>query len=232
MTDPFRSNLLGTIVNNLMDMTIRKILFSIVLCTVSVMSVAAADYGQLKDEKAFLAELQRRNSAISSIQAKFVQTKFLSVFSTEMKSDGNFYWQKSDKICLDYLSPVKYRIVINGDKLKTVSSGKSSVISTKGNPMMDQMNLLITACMTGNISLMGASFRVSIEESANDYRITIQPQSQQVKNYISKMEIHLSRKDMSVTELYMYENANDYTGYVFSQQKFNETIPSSVFDVR
>lgn len=215
-----------------MLVNIKKI-FSVTLFSVlSVMALSAAEYGPLKDEKAFMAELQRKNASITTIQAKFVQTKFLSVFSTEMKSDGNFYWEKNDKICLDYQSPVKYKIVINGDKLKTVNSGKSSVISTKGNPMMDQMSSLISACMTGNINQMGSGFKVKIEESASDYRLTIEPQAKEVQNYIAKMEIFLSRKDMSVSRLIMQESAEDYTGYVFTDNKFNEKIPASVFDVR
>ena len=46
------------------------------------------------------------------------------------------------------------------------------------------------------------------------------------------MEIYLDKKDLSVNRLVMYENVTDYTGYVFTDKKFNETIPASVFDVR
>lgn len=215
-----------------MFVNIKKIFFTALLSVLSIMTLSAAGYAPLKDEKAFMSELQRKNASITTIQAKFVQTKFLSVFSTEMESDGNFYWEKSDKICLDYQSPVKYKIVINGDKLKTVNAGKSSVISTKGNPMMDQMSSLIAACMTGNINQMGSGFKVKIEESATDYRLTIEPQAKEVQNYIAKMQIFLSRKDMSVVRLVMHENAEDYTGYVFTENKFNEKIPAFVFDVR
>ncbi len=213
-------------------MNIKKIFCVALISVLPLVTLTAAEYGPLKDEKAFMSELQRKNASITSIQAKFVQTKFLSVFSTEMKSDGNFYWEKNDKICLDYQTPVKYKIVINGDKLKTVSSGKSNVINTKGNPMMDQMSALIAACMTGNIDRMGSGFKVKIEESASDYRLTIEPQAKEVQSYIAKMEIFLSRKDMSVSRLVMHENADDYTGYVFTDNKFNEKIPASVFDVR
>ncbi len=213
-------------------MNIKKIFCVALISVLPLVTVAAAGYGPLKDEKAFMSELQRKNASITSIQAKFVQTKFLSVFSTEMKSDGNFYWEKNDKICLDYQTPVKYKIVINGDKLKTVSSGKSNVINTKGNPLMDQMSALIAACMTGNIDRMGSGFKVKIEESASDYRLTIEPQAKEVQSYIAKMEIFLSRKDMSVSRLVMHENADDYTGYIFTDNKFNEKIPASVFDVR
>ena len=186
----------------------------------------------MKDEQAFRRELMVKTSAVTSIQASFVQEKFLSVFSSTVKSEGKFYWEKEDKICLDYRTPAKYRITIAGDKIKTVTNGKATVLSAKGNPMMDQMSALITSCMTGNLNAMGAGFKTSVQESAADYRITITPQSQSVRNYIARMEIYLDKKDLSVNRLVMYENGTDYTGYVFTDKKFNETIPASVFDMR
>lgn len=186
----------------------------------------------MKDEQAFRRELMVKTSAVTSIQASFVQEKFLSVFSSTVKSEGKFYWEKEDKICLDYRTPAKYRITIAGDKIKTVTNGKATVLSAKGNPMMDQMSALITSCMTGNLNAMGAGFKTLVQESAADYRITITPQSQSVRNYIARMEIYLDKKDLSVNRLVMYENGTDYTGYVFTDKKFNETIPASVFDVR
>lgn len=98
--------------------------------------------------------------------------------------------------------------------------------------MMDQMSSLIAACMTGNLSAMGSGFKTVVMESKSDFLITITPQSQTVRNYIFKMEIYLDKKDYSVNRLVMYENETDYTGYVFSEKKFNETIHSAVFDVR
>ena len=181
-----------------------------------------AGYGPVKDEQAFRKELMTRTSAVTSIQTKFIQEKFLSVFSRIVKSEGRFYWQ----------TPAKYRITIAGDRIKTVSNGKANVISAKGNPMMDQMSLLIAACMTGNLSAMGSGFKTVVMESKSDFLITITPQSQTVRNYISMMEIYLDKQDYSVNRLVMYENETDYTGYVFSEKKFNETIPFAVFDVR
>ena len=79
---------------------------------------------------------------------------------------------------------------------------------------------------------MGSGFKTVVMESKSDFLITIMPQNQTVRNYISKMEIYLDKKDWSVNRLVMFESATDYTGYVFSEKKFNETIPAAVFDVR
>lgn len=210
----------------------RSVILAAIVSVMCVIPLRAGDYGAVKDEQAFRRELMVKTSAVTSIQASFVQEKFLSVFSSTVKSEGKFYWEKEDKICLDYRTPAKYRINIAGDKIKTVTNGKATVLSAKGNPMMDQMSALITSCMTGNLNAMGAGFKTSVQESAADYRITITPQSQSVRNYIARMEIYLDKKDLSVNRLVMYENVTDYTGYVFTDKKFNETIPASVFDVR
>lgn len=192
----------------------------------------AAGYKAVADMAAFRKELASKTSALTTIQAKFVQTKYLSVFSREMKSEGRFYWQKTDKIRLDYRTPVAYEIVINGDKIKTVNAGKASVIDTKGNPMMDQMSTLIISCMTGDLTKLGADFAVNVEESVADYRLTIVPKSKTVRAYIDKMVIMLNRKDLSVNRLTMYENASDYTMYDFTDKKFNAAIPQTVFNMR
>ena len=210
----------------------RSVILAALVSVMCVILLRAGDYGAVKDEQAFRRELMVKTSAVTSIQASFVQEKFLSVFSSTVKSEGKFYWEKEDKICLDYRTPAKYRITIAGDKIKTVTNGKATVLSAKGNPMMDQMSALITSCMTGNLNAMSAGFKTSVQESAADYRITITPQSQSVRNYIARMEIYLDKKDLSVNRLVMYENVTDYTGYVFTDKKFNETIPASVFDVR
>ena len=212
----------------------RKIAIILLSCLMAVTSMRAgnnAGYGPVKDEQAFRKELMSSTSAVTSIQTRFIQEKFLSVFSRIVKSEGRFYWQKPNSICLDYQTPAKYRITIAGDRIKTVSNGKANVISAKGNPMMDQMSSLIAACMTGNLSAMGSGFKTVVMESKSDFLITITPQSQTVRNYIFKMEIYLDKKDYSVNRLVMYENETDYTGYVFSEKKFNETIPAAVFDV-
>ena len=137
----------------------RSVILAAIVSVMCVIPLRAGGYGAVKDEQAFRRELMVKTSAVTSIQASFVQEKFLSVFSSTVKSEGKFYWEKEDKICLDYRTPAKYRITIVYDKIKTVTNGKATVLSAKGNPMMDQMSALITSCMTGNLNAMGAYFQ-------------------------------------------------------------------------
>lgn len=192
----------------------------------------ARNYAKVEDVQAFRTEMKRHASATSSIQAQFVQEKYLSVFSTVVKSTGTFYWKQGNNVCLDYRTPAKYCMVIAGDKIKTTTAGKSNVIDVSGNPMMGQMRTFIAASMAGDLSQVGPDFQITVEKSAADYRITVVPKSKTVSEYISRIEIHINAKDMSVDSLVMHENATDYTKYIFSSKKFNEVIPDSVFSMR
>lgn len=71
----------------------RKIAIFILFCLLSFTSMKAGNtdgYGPVKDEQAFRKELMTRTSAVTSIQTKFIQEKFLSVFSRIVKSEGRF----------------------------------------------------------------------------------------------------------------------------------------------
>ena len=72
-----------------------------VLASNSLVCSAADQFVALKDKKAFRKELAEKNQSVHSIQAKFLQEKYLDVFSKTVKSEGRFFWQSPDKICLD-----------------------------------------------------------------------------------------------------------------------------------
>lgn len=218
---------------NMFKLLLRKrILVVLALSCLSAAALKADDYVRLKDDSSFRRELAAKTSEIRSVKANFVQTKYLSVFKSEVKSGGMFYWQSSGNVCLDYLTPVKYRMTITGDKLSTTAGGKTSVMNMGGNPVAEKMRQLISSCMTGNIDFSSSGFAVSVAESGKDFRISIEPERGETAGYVSRMEVHIARGTYEVRRLVIYENETDYTEYVFSGQKYNEEIPSSVFDMR
>ena len=72
----------------------RSVILAALVSVMCVIPLRAGDYGAVKDEQAFRRELMVKTSAVTSIQASFVQEKFLSVFSSTVKSEGKFYWEK------------------------------------------------------------------------------------------------------------------------------------------
>lgn len=220
------------LLNSFVEMKTRyRTMLSAFLLLVACWNAPAVDYKAVNDRDAFTRQLNDKTLSVKSIACDFVQEQYLSVFSSKVVSKGKFYYQKSDKIKLDYTSPTKYAMVINGSSLATTSFGKTTVVSLGGNPTMGKMRDLLTACMTGDLSKLDGSFNLACYVSELDYKIVITPKSEAIRTYLLKMEIHLDRNDMSVTGLTMYETENDYTQYRFVNKTFNSVLDEKIFSL-
>ncbi|GHT09348.1 hypothetical protein FACS189426_07500 [Bacteroidia bacterium] len=176
---------------------------------------------------------QQRNasSSINSLKSHFTQTKYLEILNEKVVSEGMFFYKKDHKICMDYLTPSNYQVIINKDKIKIISGEKVNVYAVGENKMIAQMNLLMTACMTGNLNALSPDYKLTFSESDTQYRIIILPIAVK-KSYIKSMEVLLDKKDFSVQQIRMIESSsNDSTTYAFSDKKKNVPIADDKFNI-
>lgn len=192
---------------------------------------AAAQVSGIADMQKFESRLKETSDKLTSIESDFLQVKHLDMFDEDVTSKGKFYYLKDNKISLDYSQPLSYLIVINGSRLKIVADGKKNVMQLNTNKMMNEMQDIITACMVGDLNRMNDNYNLKYQEDNNQYIISITPRSKQVKDYVSAIEIRLSKADMSVDQLRMYENEADYTDYKFSNKRFNQLKDESRFAI-
>lgn len=210
-----------------------KTLFTYLL--LSIFSIAAARAQAMKELahlQEFESRLAKEAQTVQSIESDFTQVKYLDVFDEKVTSKGKFYYQKSNKICMEYFHPMDYLIVINGSKLKVVSDGKKSIMNLSSNKMMNQMQDMLTACMIGDLSKMSSSYQLTYFEDSRYYLVKIKPTNKAVQAYIAGIEIYLDKKDMSVHKLRLSETATNYTEYEFYNKKFNSLKNEDKFSVR
>jgi len=205
-------------------------LLTLLIFTMTALA-AAAQVSGIADMQKFESKLKETSDKLTSIESDFLQVKHLDMFDEDVTSKGKFYYLKDNKISLDYSQPLSYLIVINGSRLKIVADGKKSVMQLNTNKMMNEMQDMITACMVGDLNRMNDSYNLKYQEDNNQYIISITPRSKQVKDYVSAIEIRLSKADMSVDQLRMYENEADYTDYKFSNKRFNQLKDESRFAI-
>ena len=109
--------------------------------------------------------------------------------------------------------------------------GKKGVAKQNPKKMMQEMRDMITACMVGDLSRMNNNYELQYQEEDHQYIVSITPRSKTVKEYVSAIEIRLSKADMSVDQLRMYENEADYTDYRFTNKRFNQITDESRFKI-
>lgn len=177
------------------------------------------------------SRMTEESDSLISIESRFTQTKNIRLLSEKIVSTGTFSYQKPDKVCLDYTNPVKYRIVINGNKIKIDADGKTNTFDAGSNRMMEQMSALISACLTGNLERLSSDYELIFKENETQYWIAVAPKGS-AKAYIKCIDIFLDKKDFSVRQLKITESSDDYTEYVFTGQKKNVVFPDAKFAVK
>ena len=203
------------------------LLFTLMLAA----QVGVAQMHPIANMQQFESQLKSSAGKLTSIESDFTQVKHLDMFDEDVTSSGKFSYKKENKISLIYSKPISYTIVINNGKLKIVADGKKSIMSLNSNKMMNEMQDMITACMIGDLSNMSNDYILNYQEDNQQYLIKITPKSNSVKEYVSGIEIWLSKTDMSVDQLRMYETDTDYTDYKFSNKRFNQLKDESRFAI-
>lgn len=215
-----------------MEKKMNKYIYTFLLVVFCLPLAAQKDLIPLASVTAFQERLKKEASSLSSIESDFTQEKFLDVFNEKIVSKGRFYYKQENMIRMDYTSPIDYQIIINGQKLKIVSEGKSNVVNLGTNQMMNEMKGMLAACMIGDLTVMSSAYRLEYYESPSLYVVKIRPVSKSVQAYISEIIISIDKKDMSVQTLRLSENAKDYTEYHFTNRKYNTLTSDEKFVIR
>ncbi len=208
----------------------KYIIATLFTLTIFVVSLSA-QMKKIEDKQAFEQKLGQSTKAVKSIESSFTQIKHLDVFDSDITLKGKFYYKHSNKICLDYTGSLNYIIVINGDKLKITDNGKKSIVNLASNKTMKEMQGMLTACMSGDISLLSSDYELEYFEDSKNFLVIVKPKSKVVQKYIKDFHIYFDKKDMSVDKLRISENATDYTDYIFSNKKFNSLQNDEKFSV-
>ena len=212
----------------------RRLIVLLVILTV-VLPVAAQN--KLKEMNALeTSALQKRwkesATTIKSIDCDFVQTKHMAVFKKDIRSKGHFQFRRENKIRMEYTNAngkPAYETIMNGNKLKVVSGGKSNILDLGSNQMVAEMGKSLTACMTGDITKINTAYKLTYFSNNKEYMIRIVPKAEEQREYIRELQITLSRSNLSVTSLTIDESDSNTTVYRFTNVKYNTITSDAKF---
>ncbi len=172
-------------------------------------------------------EMSLKNKAEStfSTEAQFTQEKNLEMLNRKMVSKGIFRYLKEDKIAFLYDTPIKYHMIINGNRLKIINNGKAQTIDLKNNPMMKEMKGLIEASFLGKLTGMDSSYKITYFQNDSKIFVFVVPSNKGVSDIIRKISVTFDKVSLDILELQLDEGAKSSTIYNFTRPKFN-TIKS------
>lgn len=166
---------------------------------------------------------------IASIQADFVQEKAISFMEDKLKAEGKFWFSSPDKIRWQYLKPYPYLIIMNNGKMSVTDESDSYSMDMRSNQIFQQMNALITASIQGQLLTNKLDYRKEFFIEKEFYVVCFYPNNQQMKDYLSAIELYFSKENGKVNALKMLEAAGDYTLIRFFNRIENRKLDASLF---
>ena len=205
-------------------MKIKTIIIAIMIFACSGISAQ-----EINLEQDFQSELKTKNEQVTSIKCEFTQTREISIIAEPVSKDGDFYFTKPNNMLLSFNDGDYIKMTEEWFEMKTADNVTTTKVSS--NPMLRNLNSILSACIIGDFNKMSRGFAVNYEESATEWTITLIPQRGKAASKISRIIIVFDKLDMSLNLLRMEEKSGDYTAYSFSNKVFNIAVDTNIFNV-
>jgi outer membrane lipoprotein-sorting protein len=204
------------------DQTLHRYVY-ILVCSILIMSLPFSASADSFDQ------LRKDSANIQTIQARFIQKKFMKILAKPLISEGRFYYVAPDSFRWEYLKPLRSVVIAyKGDTRRYIlSGGKMTEDKTGGAQAMKIVLGEVTGWMSGKFD-QNPSFTATLKEGTN-IRITLTPVGKSMSGMIEKIEITVAQKAAAVKSVKIIESANAFTQIDFIDVEINKVISSTVF---
>lgn len=190
----------------------------------------AQDFSPMKDIPSFKTKLKENAASLQSLQADFVQKKFLSFTDKPIQSSGKFYYKKEQNIRWETISPNKNIVVITQSYMKIFDGKKTQMFDPNSNKMFSQMNDIMMAAVNGDLP-SEKNYKFRFLESSSSYKVILFPLNKVLKEFLKEIHITFDKEKLDITQLKLVEPGDDYTISDFKNRVTNSVLNAKLFDL-
>ncbi|WP_304638349.1 outer membrane lipoprotein carrier protein LolA [uncultured Muribaculum sp.] len=170
-------------------------------------------------------------SAMKSMTCSFTQTKYLSLLSDKMVSEGKMYYRQPNRLRWEYTSPYQYLFVLNGTKVYVGNKSRKDVIDTDANKVFKEIARIMMGTVTGTVLSGSSDFSVDVADGGTVWRVTLVPSKKEMKRMFSKIVLSFRKNGLMVSEIDIYEKNNDRTNIQLKNVKTNISVNDALFAI-
>lgn len=203
------------------------LLFVFLFCTVTV-TAASLSETQKQD---IITRINKSASGLKSMSCSFHQTKYLSLLSDKMESQGKMYYRQPNKLRWEYTSPYQYLFVFNGTKVFIGSKSRKDVIDTQTNKVFKEVARIMMSTVTGTALSNTSDFSIDVSDGNTMWDVTLVPKKKDMRNMFSKILLSFRKTDLMISEINIYEKNNDRTNIKLKNVSTNVAVNEDLFAV-
>lgn len=206
---------------------ISTILFLLLIC--SVTSLATAMTPQQKQD--VITRINKAAAGLKSMNCNFTQTKYLSLLSDKMVSEGKMSYKQSNKLRWEYTSPYQYLFIFNGTKVYVGNKSRKDVIDTQTNKVFKEVARIMMSTVTGTTLSNSSDFSIDVADGGALWKVTLIPKKKEMRKMFTKIELSFNKSNLMIAEINIYEKNNDRTNIRLKNISTNATINESLFAI-
>ena len=178
-------------------------------------------------------EIRQSAADVQTLSSQFAQEKFLSMFSETLTSNGQFYYQRPDRLRWELTAPVGSGFVLNGDHGERWHErvAGSEPFRLEEDPAMSLIAEQLFAWARADLSWLQDHYQIELI-GVEPICLRLTPPEGQGRAFLDHLLIQFSESAAYVTEVEIHEQDGDYTRIRFSQTEVNTPLADTLFDGR
>ncbi len=206
--------------------------YKIRIIALSVIAVMLCTLVHAQGNSAALAQIEKANAGITSIQGKFAQTKTIAANGKQIKSDGTLYINGAEQMAMHYNAPSTDLLVINGNRFYMIRGKKKNNFNTEKNKAMRSLRNTLLYCVHGKPAQLATENNadIAVTQDGNATVVTLTSQKKTPRGY-EKIILHYNTKNSLLTRMEMIEWGGNSTLYEISGLQTDTTIAPDQFAI-
>jgi outer membrane lipoprotein carrier protein len=185
----------------------------------------SAESGDLPAEE-LIAKIQAAYEGVNDLTASFDQETVIQGFKTPIKSKGELFLKKKDKMKLAYRQPKKEEILINGKQMITYLPDQHQAI--QGIFSKEEESRLPLRLLSGEAILKNEfEIQSSPGQRKKPFHLLLTPR--QKEGNLEKIELEVDPSTYLIKSLLLYQPNQNYSSFRFSNIRINPGIKESLF---
>jgi outer membrane lipoprotein-sorting protein len=137
-----------------------------------------------------LEALFARFAAIGGSNARFVETREVSLLNAPMESSGTLTYRRPDFLEKRTLQPQTESLRLDGDRLTlTRADGASRTLSVSSMPEIQTYVESIRATLRGDVPAIMRFYEVALDGTAQDWRMQLTPRADEARAAVQRIVI-------------------------------------------
>lgn len=199
----------------------------------SPVAPSTADYEQVANVEAFIAEIENSLRGAKAVFSRFRQERVLSLFDEPLVTEGILLFEQPDNVRWETASPYRSVLLAQGRRVAQFEwiEGERRKIKIGFPEPIRRMMDEIAAVNQGRMQERTEVYEVTGFRGPTA-RVVMRPRDPALREMISSIEIEMNA-DMTATEkITMNEPNGDLTRIVILEERRNVAVPPEAFDLK